>query len=274
MSTIASSLTFGDLIIRVAEAMGWASYDPTSTASIAAVPSDAQILNRCERAINDSVAELAKRYDWTYLSPLVEINLDASGKDPACVNQQNNVYAFPIYGPCAIRGWTWQDSAGTFSGRAQDTSYERVALQNPTRVGPPLLAALYPAPIPTDATKARAEFHLIVWPRPDQTYVLRSRVKRFVRPMQDHSELHALGPMHDSLIEKWAIARLKRTPDNVQMAADELDASIRAEGELKPQTLGTAMPGLPLPGRSKIYPGVAPLSLVGDTPYSAYSGGV
>jgi hypothetical protein len=66
------SMTFGDLVIRVAEYLGIADY----SGGAAAAPSDAHDLDLCKRYVNDGYRSFINSYQrWQFLTPLFTISL-------------------------------------------------------------------------------------------------------------------------------------------------------------------------------------------------------
>ena len=75
-----STLTYKDLLIRVAEAAGIASYiNPADAAdNTAQVPTDPHNLDLCKRAVNDGLDQFyLSNPRWSFLKPTVSLSLVA-----------------------------------------------------------------------------------------------------------------------------------------------------------------------------------------------------
>ena len=118
-----TSLTFQDLILRVAEETRFAKYDDSNPNSPAQIPTDRGILDKIKRAINDGISLMARDYPkWTSLRPQVSFLMSTDGTGP--LNLPNpitgepdpSIYRLPWYiTGRPINGWHWVSTASNFS---------------------------------------------------------------------------------------------------------------------------------------------------------------
>lgn len=227
-----STLTYKDLLIRVAEAAGIASYiNPADAAdNTAQVPTDPHNLDLCKRAVNDGLDQFyLSNPRWSFLKPTVSLSLSSTGVSPASYpgDTTHSRYLLPWY----IQGnqrtpWTW--SYATAKGSVvRSTSMHDVRARHAHSVaaGPPMLCAVdvSDAPVPVGA---RPLWELRVWPRPDRDYVMESQFDIQPRGLAELGERVVAGARHDQTVIAFCIAQLARShgaPDSIRSQLEYWD---------------------------------------------------
>lgn len=256
-----SSLTFGEVILRVAEESGWAKYDPNSADSPAAIPTERQLLDKLKRAVNDGATELARAYPkFAGLRPVLTLQLFPDGDGPDNLpsetypNGDPSTYRLPWYVQSRPVGpWVWGIDGQTISGEAEDVSIDRVNRKHLSirSSGFPVMAGVAPCDPPAlaetqDGGSDRRTWKVRVWPNPQQAFFFRARFVVATPRMAQLTERHVFGAAHDQTLISFAMWHLKRhdarDPALVatyQQRKDEaLAASIRYDQEFVPKTLG------------------------------------
>jgi len=210
-----TSLTFGDLKLRVAEAVDVAPQGSGSD-NRATAPTDPNLKDRIERAINDAARQIAGAWRWTWLSPTLSITLSPDGDGPMSVNEDPTRYRLPACVNSAPFGRVaWKYPAGTSGGGiVTDTHIDRLVDmtdRSPDFEGPPQYCAV--RPIEGVGIGDRPGIELLVWPKPDQAYVLTSRFRVMPTRMVNDAE-RPIWPewMDDAVIAK-AVTNFLRPQD-------------------------------------------------------------
>lgn len=249
-----TSMTFRDLILRVAEAGGLCDY-PEGEDNEAAIPTDPHDLDLCKRSVRDGLEQFYRAHKkWTFLQPEVSMTLSTDASSPASINDDPARYRLPWFVCGASSGViTWANPVGSWGGTLQLTNPERVmaaAANNPDSTGHPQLACILPAPQNVAVTTGdRQGWELRVWPKPDANYELKARFRVFPRRLEDLDERHVAGAMHDQTVVSFAVWVLKRRDAETnpgvlavyKREADEaLAASIALDAPNTPRLLGRA----------------------------------
>lgn len=214
-----SSLTFKDLILRVAEECGLAYYDPSDADSPAAIPVDRQILDLIKRSVNDGIDRMARAYPkWTSLRPQVQIVMtpDADGplnlNNPVTGEADASIYRLPWYiTGRPVNGWQWSSQDSGFSGFARDVTPEEVDhfQRSQSGTGYPRLAAIVPSLIKGDAGADRQTKAVRFWPTPDQAYIVTGRFLVHAAKMVGLEDRHIFGASHDQTVLAFALWAFK-----------------------------------------------------------------
>lgn len=248
-----TSMTAQDLLIRIAEAGGLAVYTnpDDATDNRARVPTDPHDLDRCWRALNDAVAELASRHSWACLNVRVLIALSSDGTAPAAVNGDAGVYALPWYMQDTVpaSGWLVYPTGSTTRSLVAMTTLQRVRAERLASAGgggTPQWAAAVPAAHAGGNRRRGWELHLA--PVPDQAYTLECRTKISPAKMEVLGDRHVFGAKHDMTIlalAKWVLHRDRKSdPETVAMlkaeAEQAIQTSIRNDGYDVEASIGDA----------------------------------
>lgn len=210
-----TSMTFRDLILRVAEAGNMCDY-PEGEANEAAIPVDRHDLDLCKRSVRDGLEQFYRANKaWTFLQPEVTMTLSTDGTGAANIAADPCRYRLPWYTNGASSGsLVWSNGAGNYGGAVILTNFERLAAAsatNPNLTGFPQLACILPAPLGVAVTVGdRQGWELRIWPKPNEAYTLKARFRVFPRRLEDLDERHVAGAPHDQTIVSYAIWTLKR----------------------------------------------------------------
>lgn len=245
-----TSATLYDLLVRVAEVAGCASYEnpDDATDNRARPPTDPHDLDRCTRAINDAQNHMARAYHWECLQQNISIPLSSDGAGPMNVDGDPAIYALPWY--CVTgnppAAWTLYDSASgsLIATDVVTTDFARVRAKQvslPNTTGRPTMAGINNA-----VRGQRRGWNLHIWPRPGYDYTLDAQMRIAPVKLINMDDRHIFGSAHDDTLTRlamWIVRRDDATdPQQVQVlkaAADEaLAQSIAVDGENVPRTLG------------------------------------
>lgn len=257
-----TSLTFEQVILRVAEECGLAYYDPSSADTPAAIPQDRQVLDKFKRAVNDGMDRLARAYPkWTCLRPQVSFSLAPAGDGPLNIpnaatvaagdtTPDASIYRLPWYILSQpLNSWHWGSQSSSFSGYARVTTPEEVDRlhRSASATSYPQLAAIIPSPIRGDAGSDRQTKAVRFWPAPNEAFLVTARFLVTPGKMVDLQDRHIFGASHDQTVVAFAVWCFKEhdAKDPGMRATYEsranraLAESIRIDQESVPQDLGS-----------------------------------
>lgn len=252
-----TSLTFRDLILRVAEETNFALYDDSSPDSPAAIPTDRVVLDKIKRAVNDGIDLLARAYTkWTSLRPQVSFLMSTDGtgplnlKNPITQEPDPSIYRLPWYiTGRPINGWNFASTGSNFTGRVQDCDPERIDYyQRASQTSSyPRFASIVPSPSTGDTGADRQTKAVRFWPSPDQAYQITARFLIHPPPMIELDDRHIFGASHDQTVLAFAMLSFKRhDAKDASMRATYQDRadralaeSIRIDQEGAPRTMGS-----------------------------------
>lgn len=250
LSILDSGMTYEQLIVRVAEAAGIASY----ATGPAAIPTRAHDLDLCKRMVNDGYQRFlngiragGKRpyTAWTFLKPLYTFTLDPAGTGPTNVAADAARYRLSVPVVAHPASFTIKDPDSTASATTcAVTGIDRVwaSLSATVSVGRPVIAAM--APLAADRPGDAPGWEVVFWPRPDKAYTATARFRLQPRTLVALEERHVAGMEHDQTIIALAIAAMKakNRSEDVQAARDDadalMDASIALDMQRQPATAG------------------------------------
>lgn len=210
-----TSMTFRDMILRVAEAGNMCDY-PEGAANEAAIPTDRHDLDLCKRSVRDGLEQFYRAHKkWSFLHPEVTLTMSVDGTGAANIQADPSRMRLPWYTNGASSGSiTWRSSAGSYGGQVTLTNPERVraaAATAPAQTGHPQLACILPSPMGVPVTTGdRQGWELRVWPKPSEAFTLTASFRVFPRRLEDLEERHVAGAPHDQTIVSYAIWTLKR----------------------------------------------------------------
>lgn len=249
-----SSLTFGDLILRVARVSGLANY-PDGSANAATLPIDAHDLAVLKEKVNDARRAVYLRLAAAGVAALrVEETCTLAGT--GAINAGAGVEYLPWY----IRGgpagdWTVSvaDAAGSGRGNVRDVHPDYVAELRSARqeTGFPVVAGV--SPQRTAAPGQRPLWKVSVWPYPDKAYTLRASFTLGFTLMDDPNDREPLTDVFDAAFLKACEAEgltLLGDRDRANVARAEaevlLASAIEADSRMRPKSLGVVE--CPVPG--------------------------
>ena len=218
----------------------------------AEVPTDPNLLDRLERAVNDAAADLARRYRWSWLTPIVSITLYPDGDGPDNIDSAPGRYLLPSTIQSAPLGRVaWRDPTDSYGGQVTDTHISRLeeaAAAAPTAEGPPRLVAVWARVGGSTAIGQRPGLEMTVWPKPDLAYTVRARFRRQVSRMTDHAERGIWSEVHDPTVIALACAKFMRPTDTgyAEIRADadaKVSESIRIDQDMTGKRVGAVKSG-------------------------------
>jgi hypothetical protein len=227
------SLSFSDLIIRVAEYLGMAYYG-ASGAEVAQVPQDAHDLELCKRLVNDGYRKFINSNPrWQFLTPTISVTFVAG----------QTAYALPdgFYGSI-LKPWTYPpdgpriDIAETTEAMIRDWSAGGDVSGDPSYVA-------YRPTTPITNTTTGSRWEAVFWPTPGAVYTVTTRARLYPEKLSDLSDKHIAGFQHDETIIAAALAEAERQRNDttgVQAAnfKDSLSRSLLLDKEAAPKRLG------------------------------------
>jgi hypothetical protein len=246
------SLNFRDLQVRVAEAIGQADH----SGDTAAPPTDALALDRIKRAINDAVADIARKASWLWLRQTVTITLDPDGASVTNIDSDATRYMLPVHVVSAPYGRvTWRNAANTTGGQVFSASTDRLlhlTALHPSATGAPQVCSVQAAAGVNRPVGSRAVMEMRVWPKPSEAFTMTCSFSVTPVPLV-HDGDRGIWPAYMDLpiIRKAAANTMGYTDPEyapAQQAADLAIAEARAhEGENRNRTLGRMQHGRPEP---------------------------
>lgn len=228
-------LTNQQLIIRVAEYLGVASYSST-----AGIPSDAHDLELCQRLVNDGIrAFLTSFHDWSFLKRSVTITFVAGTAE----------YDMPdgFYGEL-VAPFTYGSSGPFARVNVTHEAYIREANAAGTITGDPCLVAFYSG-ANTNATGA-PRWKALFYPTPAGVNTVSARCSIFPDALTTAalSERHIAGFQHDETVMAFIMREAERQRNDTtgihnQHAAECLQKSLVLDRRLNPRRLGQMRDG-------------------------------
>lgn len=227
------SLTFEDLIIRVAEP-GLVS----SASSGPGIPTSAHDLALCKRWVNDGRQRFYRSMMGVFASWAkrpVQFTVDPSSPKGYSIDGQAHRVRLPWWcvGPLGSAAWWWDDGQGS-RGEAAFVHLSTVDLEL-ARIGstgtPRCVAILPLMPSADEPVSARQGWELRLAPIPDRPITIRGQVLAGYQPMVDLDERDPAGADHDMAIVAWAHAARFATDPSDQKKKSYLEAALRATAE-------------------------------------------
>lgn len=232
MPGIDSTLTFQDLILRVAREVGYAVAKADGSGED--IPSG-KILQRIKDAINDGREDFYRAYPhWTFLREGISIALSTT---PTAWNVEGDTtrVRLPWYVQIPpLTEWIYSLVSGGAGGRVRVVHLDDVlrAYANTADLtsGLPMMIAQEHSPGADHQPGVRRPIIMRVWPKPDQSYTLTAESGRVVfAKMMDLSDREPAGSMHDQAIISRAIYRFRRANNADNAMLKRLDEDSQAE---------------------------------------------
>lgn len=238
------SLTFQDMILRVAEFLGIVAQAADGTA---AIPTDAADLELCKRIVNDGyrrfmTSDVANKHKWQWMQPLISITFDPTGV--TCVNNE----AYRYYAPDGFFGhllapWTYDTTGRRVIGITSEARIRELRALTGTS-GDPNLAAHRPireAVMPSQKTR---RWEIIFYPTPSAVFTVSARAKLLPLKLVELTDKAIAGPQHDEAVLAASLyeAEIQRDSNTNGSQAnrwrDALARSISTDREAIPKRLG------------------------------------
>jgi hypothetical protein len=213
------SSTFQDLILDVMVEVGEAVY-PDQADNRPTLPTDAATLAQFKADINDAAEDLARRHAWDWLEPDLLMTLSADGTGALSIDGSLYRYALPAWvasRPKGVVSYTLASSSigGTISIRDAQT-LERYIAERPEDTGEPVFMAF--SFVVTEGTTLgqRPSSMMVVWPKPNEDYVVRMQVKARLPRLENVSQ-RPFWPQHfDRAVVMGAVLNRMRRGQNLE----------------------------------------------------------
>lgn len=262
-----TSLTLGDHLLRLAEAVGCAeTVDENGNNITARVPtedSNPGTRDMLMRAWNDGYFAFLSGADplnrpgrvpynsWNFLDRMVQITMSPDGTGADCIAGDNTRYRLPAgVASRPKHAWDIEISDRTVARTVEDTNVHRVLMflhstAATGSTGYPFMAACRPIPAP-EGDAAGAAWEVLVAPRPTVAATMTAQFHLVPRRLNDEGQRTICGAQHDPTIIAFAIMEWYRrdTEDQskfaryVSDAAAKLDASVQLDRNMSPRTVG------------------------------------
>ena len=234
------SMTFGELIIRVAEYLGVANYD----SGAAAIPTDAHDLDLCKRLVNDGFRRFVNANPrWQWLNLNFDITFDPDGVGAQCVNSEAYRYYMPAGNFGNFDGvFTYPATGPRLSIRYTSESIIRQFRAGGRTSGDPSYFSVRPLPASLqDSNKTR--FEVIFYPTPGNIYTVTCKARVYPDKMTDVAEPQPAGFQFDECILFAALAESEMQRTNVRGPMEErfketLASAILIDRQSAQQSLG------------------------------------
>lgn len=240
------SLTFNDMILRVAEWLGVAEQDAVTTEPI--IPTDAANLAICKRLVNDGyrrfvTSDAANKHHWQWLKPLITVTFAPDGV--GCVNSEAYRYFAPdgFFGSL-IGPWTYDAVGPRRRIDVCDEGRIRELRASATTTGDPWLVAHRPYNEAVMPSQKSRRWEIIFWPTPGTVYTVTARARLMPLRLVELTDKCIAGVQHDETILAAALyeAEMQRddNPNGVQANRwrDALNRSIAVDRDSIPRQLG------------------------------------
>jgi hypothetical protein len=230
MATPTLSLTFNDLILRVAEYLGVADY----SGGTAAIPTDAHDLDLCKRVVNDGYQRFINDHNWTFLNGELVVTPDGTNftfdLPDDFQGEMLGSFTYSTTGPVASMRETNEETIRRMRAGREVTGY-------------PSLFAIRPKNAVTETTTT-ARWEVLFWPTPVSTLdPLTARYRRYPNKLTNLTDRVLAGPAHDLSVKQAAIAaaeiqRYGQAGPQEATYVGYLAASIKNDERHVPRSLG------------------------------------
>lgn len=245
----AGETTLGDLMLTLAERMGWHKV-PNQSDNRSQLPDDPNLRDRLLRAINAGRQEVYRRMPsaWVF-RPRITITLDPTGTGAQCVDNSPAKYALPYNCP-ATAGTTWTWSLGTGYGGQLEQRHpaDVVAMHAGDTTGasrPTTMALVHQTLNNPQEPGRRTTNYLHIWPTPDQAYTLEGEIRLLYGPLYQLNDLEPMGEQHAQLIVTAGERDIKLNHPDLAVRKEinerfneQVEISIELDNQSKPQTIG------------------------------------
>lgn len=244
-----TTITFRQLRIRVAEALGVAYYGSDGTQS-AQPPQDLHDLNRVDRAITDGLATFYGAHDWYWLQPVVTVTLSPDGTGLSNIDSDPARYRMPWYVQGPPTGHIKVELEG--GGSTYDIPHASLTtvIEETGRThkvaSMPVVAGFGPYVGAGDRASDVRGWEMRVAPKPDRAHKIYAEYRISAPELVIPSQKHVAGSANDSAV----IAACLRSafvghPDMARFAAydaeyqQRLGEAIRRDARNRPSNHGS-----------------------------------
>ena len=244
------ALTFGDMILRVAEFLGISAY-ASSGAGAAGIPTDAHDLDLCERIVNDGYRRFCTSHRWQWMTPTFSITFDPDGTSDATIDDGTDQIprAARYYLPDGFTGhfMTWftygRNGPRVRVDQVTEVHIRTLYAASGTTTGDPWLAAILPLRLDRSPAEFHRKWQVIFYPAPDSTETVTARARLFPNKLVSTNDRHIAGFQHDEavLAACMAEADLQRRDgrhSKLDVFAETLAKSIAIDGDGTPTYAG------------------------------------
>lgn len=252
MAEPTGGMTFGDLIIRVAEYLGIANYGAGGDES-AQVPTDPHDLALCQRLVNDGIRRfISDHANWRWMRKSYILTLDPTGAGGDNVDNDSARYIMPD-------GFGGDTSQPVTYGTAQDVwgvletvpeSLVRAWRSASTaHTGEPRYIAFRPLEDDEVPENTRGRWEAIFYPDPGSAYVIAFSYRHFFTALTTVTQRQPAGIEFDEAVKAAAIALAeierddKEGPRNKYYRETALPNAIRLDELSAPRTVGPNLDG-------------------------------
>lgn len=194
-------LTFGDLIIRVAEFLGIAYYGAAGNEA-AQAPVDVHDLDKVKRVVNDGYRRFLgdNERGWSFLTvPLsIAFGTDTVGSDNARYYAPDDFYGV------MVGDFTFAEGEGMPPIRFVPEPQLRDLQAGASSSGTPRFFTF--RAINTDASSTGDRWEFIFWPEPSGTEVVTARYKRWPAALVNATDIPVTGFQHDKTLIEACLA--------------------------------------------------------------------
>lgn len=217
MSEPTGGLTFEDLVIRVAEYLGVASYGVNGDGA-AAVPTDAHDLALCKRLVNDGIRMfIADNSKWRWTRKLFSLDITNTSSPLQVSGDPARYYMPEDFNGDAMGRWTYGDDEDLWPRIV--TVPEHVIREyrsvGSSQSGFPLFAAFRPLPDSEIPEGQRARWEVIFYPDPGQPQTVMLPYRHYFNRLTALTQRQPAGAEFDEAIEAAALAKAELDRDDV-----------------------------------------------------------
>lgn len=253
-----NGFTYEDFLRRTAERVGIARFGAAPNNS-AQIPTDANLLAKLEQAVRDGakyfergqISPSGGPMRWSWLEMDQTLTLDPTGAGPRNIEEDAGHYlldpevASAPKGKVAWRHPTTGGGAGEVYGTDRDT-VRKMLDACPETTGRPELCAMEPVARLSSAQRMR--YSLVIFPRPDQAYLMRWRARVSPVPFANLTDRGMWPEIHDlAVLECMVCAYVqvsKQPSDPIRLSAESLrreamQASMALDREMRPKSIGS-----------------------------------
>lgn len=251
----AGELTLGDLMLSLAERMGWHKV-PSGSDNRSTLPDDPNLRDRLLRAVNAGRRETYRRMATaTCFRPILSVVTDPEATGPLVLGGDSSKYRLPYFVQSLAGGaWTWSLlSSGGYGGTLQARHQSDIAAMHATTSSQSLRSApramafgLEKLNNPAEPGRRQVSF-LYIYPKPDQAYILQGQARVMFEPLVALTDLEPMGQEHVETIITGGERDIKLNHPDLSQRADvarrfeeAIALSTANDNERRPQTLGVA----------------------------------
>lgn len=246
-------LTFGDLIIRVAEFLGSVEYAEDGE-GIAIVPTDAHDLDVCKRIVNDGWRRfINSKPRWNWQRPQFTIDFDPDGEGAYNIDKDATRYYMPdgFYGQ--MIGWFVYSGSNIYSTIDQEDPLRVYTLiENSPTTGIPSMAGVQPLDDPHN------RWELVVYPAPGSDYTIKGWCRIYPNALVELTDVPNCGfVFHEAVLASCLYEAELQKDDNMgvkqALYGEAIARAVGLDNQMVPKRMAKTGHGF---GRRAWYDGV------------------